>query len=88
MPTTAAAPAANGSAALPGSSRLETLLRRLDKLLTERYAFDVFAKDSINFGDHGDLPADLGAAELPGGRPRLHHSARAQGGPPLHHAAR
>src|SRR3954447_14017773 len=51
MPTSAApteTTAAN-STALPGSSRLETLLRKLDKLLTERYAFAVFAKDSINF---------------------------------------
>jgi len=36
--------------ALNGSSRLEHLLTTLDKLLAERYAFDVFAKDSINFG--------------------------------------
>src|SRR6059058_832511 len=38
------------SVALAGSSRLDHLLRTLDKLLTERYAFDVFAKDSINLG--------------------------------------
>jgi hypothetical protein len=35
---------------LDGSSRLAQLLTRLEKLLSERYAFDVFAKDSINFG--------------------------------------
>jgi hypothetical protein len=32
------------------SSRLTHLLTKLDRLLAERYAFDVFAKDSINFG--------------------------------------
>src|SRR5436189_1620603 len=35
---------------LGGSSRLDQLLTKLEKLLSERYAFDVFAKDSINFG--------------------------------------
>src|SRR6266850_5201278 len=35
---------------LDGSSRLAQLLTRFEKLLSERYAFDVFAKDSINFG--------------------------------------
>ena len=35
---------------LGGSSRLAQLLTRMEKLLTERYAFDVFAEDSINFG--------------------------------------
>jgi hypothetical protein len=33
-----------------GETRLERLLRTLDELITEQYAFDVFAKDSINFG--------------------------------------
>jgi len=32
------------------SSRLAQLLTRMEKLLAERYAFDVFAKNSINFG--------------------------------------
>lgn len=36
--------------ALPGSSRLFQLLSKLEKMISERYAFDVFAKDSINFG--------------------------------------
>src|SRR3954454_4650183 len=36
--------------ALGGSTRLTNLLTTLDKLLTEKYAFDVFAKDSVNFG--------------------------------------
>jgi hypothetical protein len=36
--------------AIGGSSRLTQLLTELDKLLNEKYAFDVFAKDSINFG--------------------------------------
>src|SRR5262245_7040821 len=43
----------NGTAADPlgESSRLAQLLTQLEKLLSERrYAFDVFAKDSINFG--------------------------------------
>jgi hypothetical protein len=35
---------------LGGSSRLAQLLIQLEKLLSERYAFDVFAKNSINFG--------------------------------------
>ena len=35
---------------LSGSSRLSALLTELDDLLSEPYAFDVFAKDSINFG--------------------------------------
>ena len=33
-----------------GASRLSQLLTELDKRLTERYAFHVFKKDSINFG--------------------------------------
>ncbi len=32
------------------SGRLYQLLGKLEKLLAEKYAFDVFAKDSINFG--------------------------------------
>jgi hypothetical protein len=36
--------------ALGGSSRLTRLLTRLDKLLTEPYAFDVFKDKAINFG--------------------------------------
>src|SRR5438132_12561248 len=35
---------------LGASSRLTQLLTGLDKLLSEKYAFDVFAKDTINFG--------------------------------------
>ena len=35
---------------LNGSSRLTQLLTKLDNLLSGKYAFDVFAKDSINFG--------------------------------------
>jgi hypothetical protein len=35
---------------LGGSSRLYQLLTKVEKMLRERYAFDVFAKDSINFG--------------------------------------
>jgi hypothetical protein len=35
---------------LDGSSRLFELLSRMEKLMAEKYAFDVFAKDSINFG--------------------------------------
>src|SRR5690349_11904022 len=35
---------------LGGSSRLFQLLSTLEKMISERYAFDVFAKDSINFG--------------------------------------
>ena len=35
---------------LGGSSRLAQLLDELETRLAERHAFDVFAKDSINFG--------------------------------------
>lgn len=35
---------------LGGSSRLVQLLTKLEKLLSESHAFDVFAKNSINFG--------------------------------------
>ena len=47
-----AARAADATAANPlgGSNRLLRLLTRLEKLIAEKYAFDVFAKDSINFG--------------------------------------
>lgn len=47
-----AAQATAGTPADPlgGSSRLVRLLTQLEKLLSERYAFDVFAKNSINFG--------------------------------------
>jgi hypothetical protein len=50
---TATEPPVNGSISadpIGGSSRLEQLLRELDRRLTERYAFDVFAANSINFG--------------------------------------
>ena len=50
-----ALPAAQATAETPsdplgGSSRLAQLLTQLERLLSERYAFKVFAKDSINFG--------------------------------------
>jgi hypothetical protein len=45
-----AAAAGQSTEALGGSTRLTNLLTTLDKLLTEKYAFDVFAKDSVNFG--------------------------------------
>ncbi len=35
---------------IEGASRLSQLLATLDRLLAARYSFDVFAKDSINFG--------------------------------------
>jgi hypothetical protein len=35
---------------LGGSNRLTQLLTKLEKLLDERYAFDVFAENAINFG--------------------------------------
>jgi hypothetical protein len=46
----AQATASTSADPLGGSSRLSRLLTRLEKILSERYAFDVFAKDSINFG--------------------------------------
>jgi hypothetical protein len=48
----ATVPQAETTAANPlgGSSRLYQLLTKLEKLISERYAFDVFAKTSINFG--------------------------------------
>ena len=41
---------ATADAPLGGSNRLYQLLTQLQKLLSERYAFDVFARNSINFG--------------------------------------
>jgi len=35
---------------IAGAGRLSQLLTQLEKRLSERYAFHVFAKDSINFG--------------------------------------
>lgn len=46
----AKASAATDQDPLGGSSRLTQLLTRLEKLLSERYAFDVFKADAINFG--------------------------------------
>jgi hypothetical protein len=40
----------NGSNPLGGTGRLAALLEQLEKKLAEAYAFDVFAKDAINFG--------------------------------------
>ena len=40
----------NGSNPLGGTTRLANLLSQLEKKLAERYAFDVFAKNAINFG--------------------------------------
>ncbi|GAA4255913.1 hypothetical protein [Dactylosporangium darangshiense] len=39
-----------GTAAIAPTGRLHQLLTRLDRLLGERYAFDVFAANSVNFG--------------------------------------
>lgn len=39
-----------GNREIVGASRLSQLLTQLEKRLSERYAFDVFAKDSVNFG--------------------------------------
>jgi hypothetical protein len=49
---TRVARAADATSASPlgGSNRLYQLLTQLQKLLSERYAFDVFARNSINFG--------------------------------------
>ena len=46
----AQAPAGPAADPLGASSRLEQLVTRMEKLLSERYAFDVFAKNAINFG--------------------------------------
>src|SRR5260221_3379274 len=40
----------SGRGSLAGATRLQQLLQSLQKLMAEKYAFDVFAKDSINFG--------------------------------------
>jgi hypothetical protein len=45
-----AEPAASAGPQPAIPSRLQQLLTRLDQLLAEKYSFDVFAKDSINFG--------------------------------------
>jgi hypothetical protein len=46
----AAAASATDTDPLGGSSRLNQLLTRMEKLLTERYKFDVFKENAINFG--------------------------------------
>ena len=38
------------SLTIEGASRLSHLLEELDRMLNEKYSFDVYAKDSINFG--------------------------------------
>ncbi|WP_199423135.1 hypothetical protein [Actinotalea solisilvae] len=43
-------PTSDAPAAGTGRSRLEHLLRDLDAMLKQPYAFDVFATDSVNFG--------------------------------------
>lgn len=48
--TTAPGIISGGENVLGGASRLQKLLVTLDKALRERFAFEVFAKDSINFG--------------------------------------
>ena len=72
--------------ALEGSGRLEYLLTQLERKLVERYAFDVFAEDTINFGIMADLPTDLGAAAISGRGAREHDSACPEGNPPLYDA--
>ena len=72
---------------LGGSSRLTQLLTRMEKLLTERYAFDVFAENAINFGIMVTYRQTWKPREVPGGRPRHDHPAGAEGDPPLHHRA-
>lgn len=49
-PTYTAHVASTVGEVLGKTSRLYQLLHRLSTLLSEKYAFDVFAKDSINFG--------------------------------------
>jgi len=49
-PTYTAQVASTVGEVLGKTSRLFQLLNRLSALLSEKYAFDVFAKDSINFG--------------------------------------
>lgn len=49
-PTYTAQVASTVGEVLGKTSRLYQLLNRLSTLLSEKYAFDVFAKDSINFG--------------------------------------
>ena len=38
------------TASIEGASRLSHLLEELDRMLNEKYSFDVYKKDSINFG--------------------------------------
>jgi hypothetical protein len=42
--------AATTATPIEGASRLSRLLEELDELLNAKYSFDVYAKDSINFG--------------------------------------
>ena len=71
---------------LGGSSRLAQLLTKLEKLLAERYAFDVFAEDSINFGIMVTYRQTWEPQQYQVGDLVEHDSARAQGDPPLHDA--
>src|SRR5262245_29357306 len=47
---TMAGSGSNASNPLGGTTRLANLLSQIEKKLAERYAFDVFAKNAINFG--------------------------------------
>ena len=84
----ATVPEAATTAANPlgGSSRLYQLLTKLEKMLRERYAFDVFAKNSINFGIMVTYRQNWVPRDVPGGRSRLDDPARPEGDPALHDA--
>src|SRR4026209_66114 len=38
------------TSSIEGASRLSHLLEELDRMLNEKYSFDVYKKDTINFG--------------------------------------
>ena len=76
---------ADGNGNGTGASRLENLLRELDRILKQPYAFDVFKAELGRLRRPDHLPADLGVAELSGRRPGHHHAPGPEGGPALHH---
>ena len=71
---------------LGGSSRLAQLLDRAGAPTRGALRVRRVREGLDQLRHHGHLPADLGAAAVPGRRPREHDPARAEGDPPLHDA--
>ncbi len=73
---------------IDGSSRLSDMLVRLEKLLSESYAFDVFAKNAINFGIMVTYRQTWEPQQYQVGDLVKHDPARSQGSPQVHDARR